>query len=612
MNNNEEVYSELLSDLQVLLNQLLAFENEHAEFIHHSHKNHKASTINLIHYLGLRRHDLRALQSRLALAGLSSLGRSEPDVVLNLESIIYLLETALQGKNECHEKHTRPKKLISGALTLKKNADNIFGSNSLNRDTRILVTLSSESSDDYALVKEMMLKGMNCARINCAHDDAPTWQRMIRNIKRAANELGQECKILMDLAGPKLRTGEIAFEPSVIKIKPERNIYGQVLAPAKLLIYPKYYSDPLLNDTCIPVSDSLLTHANIGDTIELIDARGAKRQLKLVDKKGKVFWGECNNTLYITAGIKLKLSRALKPRHPKRGEVEDLGNSEKKIRLYLGDHLILTRLQFPGMPVEYTASGHVLFPAKISCSLPEIYSMVNLGERILIDDGKIEGVIESINSDELLIKITQAGDRGEKLLADKGINLPDSTLTLDALTLNDIQNLEFIVKNADMVGYSFCRSANDVELLQKNLNKLHAENLTIILKVETRAAFEHLPAMFFSVLRSSNAGVMIARGDLAVECGYERLAELQEEILCLSQAAHLPLIWATQVLEGVAKNGKPSRAEITDAAMSERAECVMLNKGPHIIEAIVMLDNILLKMQGHQTKKTSLLRQLHW
>jgi pyruvate kinase len=79
-----------------------------------------------------------------------------------------------------------------------------------------------------------------------------------------------------------------------------------------------------------------------------------------------------------------------------------------------------------------------------------------------------------------------------------------------------------------------------------------------------------------------------------------------------SEAAHLPVIWATQVLEGLAKSGKPSRAEITDAAMGERAECVMLNKGPHIIEAIQTLDDILLRMQGHQQKKSALLRRLHW
>jgi pyruvate kinase len=105
---------------------------------------------------------------------------------------------------------------------------------------------------------------------------------------------------------------------------------------------------------------------------------------------------------------------------------------------------------------------------------------------------------------------------------------------------------------------------------------------------------------------------MIARGDLAVELGYERLAEVQEEILWLAEAAHVPLIWATQVLESMAKRGLPSRAEITDAAMGERAECVMLNKGPHVLEAIQALDDILLRMEAHQHKKRSMLRRLHW
>ena len=99
---------------------------------------------------------------------------------------------------------------------------------------------------------------------------------------------------------------------------------------------------------------------------------------------------------------------------------------------------------------------------------------------------------------------------------------------------------------------------------------------------------------------------------MAVECGYERLAEVQEEILWLCEAAHIPVIWATQVLDTLAKSGVPSRAEITDAAMGERAECVMLNKGPHIIAAIRVLDNILQRMSDHQLKKSSMMRQLRW
>ena len=112
-------------------------------------------------------------------------------------------------------------------------------------------------------------------------------------------------------------------------------------------------------------------------------------------------------------------------------------------------------------------------------------------------------------------------------------------------------------------------------------------------------------------MHSPKIGVMIARGDLAVECGWERLAEAQEEILWICEAAHVPVIWATQVLESLAKSGVPSRAEITDAAMGERAECVMLNKGPHLVEAVRVLDNILRRMEAHQSKKSARLRRLH-
>jgi pyruvate kinase len=103
---------------------------------------------------------------------------------------------------------------------------------------------------------------------------------------------------------------------------------------------------------------------------------------------------------------------------------------------------------------------------------------------------------------------------------------------------------------------------------------------------------------------------MIARGDLAVELGYERMAEIQEEILWLAEAAHVPVIWATQVLENLVRNGEPSRGEMTDAAMAARAECVMLNKGPYVVEAVLVLDRLLTRMAEHQTKKTPRLRAL--
>jgi pyruvate kinase len=105
---------------------------------------------------------------------------------------------------------------------------------------------------------------------------------------------------------------------------------------------------------------------------------------------------------------------------------------------------------------------------------------------------------------------------------------------------------------------------------------------------------------------------MIARGDLAVELGWARLAEMQEEILWLAESARVPVIWATQVFEQLIRENQPTRAEMTDAAMSQRAECVMLNKGPFVLDAITLLDDIAGRMQGHQLKKSARLRALHW
>src|SRR5271168_2189124 len=154
---------------------------------------------------------------------------------------------------------------------------------------------------------------------------------------------------------------------------------------------------------------------------------------------------------------------------------------------------------------------------------------------------------------------------------------------------------------------SFVRNPSDVEQLLDALSRLGGDSLGIVLKIETRQAFGHLPQLLLTAMRHPRVGVMIARGDLAVEGGYARLAELQEEILWLCEAAHLPVIWATEVLDNLARTGRPTRSEVTDAAMAQQAECIMLNKGPHIDDAISVLDDILTRMAGHQRKKTALL-----
>ena len=271
----------------------------------------------------------------------------------------------------------------------------------------------------------------------------------------------------------------------------------------------------------------------------------------------------------------------------------------------------MTREPVPGKPARTDAAGRTLSPAVISCTLPEIFPQVRVGETVWFDDGKIGGIIRQVQSDALHVEITHARPKGDRLGADKGINLPDTTIDLPAMTPKDVEDLRFVVAHADLVGMSFVRHERDVYELQSRLRELKGERLGIVLKIETRQAFERLPNLMLAAMRQHPAGVMIARGDLAVECGYERMAEVQEEMLWFCEAAHMPVIWATQVLESLTKTGQPSRAEITDAAMGERAECVMLNKGPHIVEAVMALDDILRRMEDHQSKKSSRLRPLH-
>ncbi len=249
-----------------------------------------------------------------------------------------------------------------------------------------------------------------------------------------------------------------------------------------------------------------------------------------------------------------------------------------------------------------------------NCTIPQILSQLKVNDNIWFDDGKIGAKVKSLSPEGVLLEITHARTKGEKLRPDKGINFPDTTLHLSPLTSKDRRDLDFIALHADIIGYSFVQQATDIDLLQLELQARLGANWrqpAIVAKIETPEAVKNLPELIVRAAGKQPFGVMIARGDLAVEIGYQRLAEIQEEILWLCQAAHVPVIWATQVLENLVKKRTPSRAEMTDAAMAERAECVMLNKGVYITEAVTILDDVLTRMEAHQSKKTPQLRALH-
>jgi len=609
-------YVALLEELEALQRELVSAEKAAAKKLKKINAHLMPSAVNLIHYLALRRRDVRPLQKKLAAAGLSSMGRAESHVLDNLHNIVVLLQHAL-GKPIQKFPSTAIDPSSISFRQLEENTNALFGHAAPNRWSRIMVALPTEAASQYQLVREMLLEGMNCARINCAHDDPSAWKSMVEHVRQASRETGRPCRVLMDLAGPKLRTGEIAPGPGVIKCRPHRDIYGNLIAPARIWLYPegKSASFQTQADACVPVEEDWLRQLMPREVIKFVDARGSRRSIRLMEQYGAGFWGECDQTAYFKSGIKLHCasdSISGKLCATRTGKVGILPSKPEVIRLRRGDHLILTREQTAGHPGRLSTDGHLVSPATIACSMPEVFDYVKSGERVLFDDGRIGGVVRNAGAEVIVVEITQARDGGEKLLTDKGINLPDTRMEISGLTKTDIAHLPFIVQHADIVGLSFVHRPADIELLQKQLHQLEGQKPGIIIKIETRSAFEQLPELLLTLLRWPVVGVMIARGDLAVECGYERLAEVQEEILWLSEAAHIPVIWATQVLENLARSGKPSRAEVTDAAMSERAECVMLNKGPHIIQAIQMLDNILQRMQQHQHKKRALLRQLHW
>jgi len=277
------------------------------------------------------------------------------------------------------------------------------------------------------------------------------------------------------------------------------------------------------------------------------------------------------------------------------GEVDVLG------RARVGDDLYLWKRGAP------PPSGPGIV---VGCTMPEVLGALTAGERVFYDDGKLSGVVRELTGDGARIEIRFARKERVKLRPGKSLNFPDSKLQVPSLTEKDLSDLEFVARHADMVGLSFVRSVGHVEHLQRELARLGASELGIVLKIETTQAFESLPRLLLTALRSPHVGIMVARGDMAIELGFERLAEAQEEVLWLSEAAHVPVIWATQVLEGLSKTGVPSRAEVTDAAMAGRAECVMLNQGAYQLEALRFLRNVLERMEQHQQKKRSMLRLL--
>ncbi|MDN3641145.1 pyruvate kinase [Lutimonas halocynthiae] len=597
---------EILVALDSVIDRISEFEHKYEDQLSSVHPNYAQSAKNLVHYLALRSFNINIFQDKLEDLGLPFTLESQNNILynmLNFRTVINsLMHNELIEEEQEHINNKEVKKI------LKNNYQALFGKIRNKRKTAILVTQPLDAANHIEFTKTLLKLGMDCARINCAHDDEIIWKQIIDNIK--ANE--EHCKIMMDLAGPKLRTGKMKPGPKVIHIKPKKNTLGQVIEPAKIWLAP-YGVRPPLNkevDAVIPVNKKWLRKTKKGSYIIFRDSRDKKCKIKIKGKEDRGRWGSCSDSAFVITGTLLNVFLEKKSTSEIHS-VQELLPLEEVIFLFEGDLLRLDKKAILGEPAIYDHEGNLIELAHISCTLPEIFDTVKSGEEVYFNDGKIGGLVKEIYPDHLIIGITNAKKKGGKLKADKGINFPNSDLGVSGLTKKDKTDLKFVARHADAVNFSFVNNKQDVEELLDELKKLKAK-MGIILKIETKEAYRNLPSILLKAMENYPVGVMIARGDLAIEAGWKNFAIIQEEILQLCDAAHLPDIWATQVLENLAKKGIPTRAEITDVAMAQRADCVMLNKGPYIEKAVRMLDKVIRKMQRIQKKKMTLLPKLEF
>lgn len=225
----------------------------------------------------------------------------------------------------------------------------------------------------------------------------------------------------------------------------------------------------------------------------------------------------------------------------------------------------------PGDILTFTNEKCVGTLEKIYVSYPNLAGDVKLGNKILIDDGKIEVVVKDITrSKDVKVEVTIGGILSSK----KGINLPDTKISLPALTEKDLADLEFIIEQeCEWVALSFVRSVKDLVILRSKLQEKKSKT-KIIAKIEKPEAITNIR----DIILESDA-IMIARGDLGVEMPVEKVPMIQKEIIrkCMHRAK--PVIVATQMMESMMDRVKPNRSEITDVANAvlEGADAVMLS-----------------------------------
>jgi pyruvate kinase len=572
----------LLADLRRLRHDLAAIERRERHTLASISPAYSLSARNLLHVIAFHAANHPGLATALRERGLSSLEDCDAHLAASLAAVIRVVER-LEGEATSSDLEPQGPSHHQSLELQTAHSQALFGPSAQLGTRVIMVTLPSEAADHPTLVAELVEAGMGLARINCAHDGPAIWQRVIEKVRRANAASGRSCRVAMDLAGPKLRTGPLPPANGVVDGRPRRDRYGRLLAPARLLAVPvSMESTAFAQETVLPILDEGWTGLEPGQRLRGRDGSGRWRELRVMEVGATGLRLSSHQRCRFTSGLRFAqeggegyLVVAPLPPLP----------AERVVRV--GDRLRLTA----AVSADLDA---------ISCSCPEVFPFLRVGEPVVFDEGRIRAVVEAVGDEEVALRITEARPQGARLRSDKGINLPNSTLAMPSLTAKDVRDLEFAAAHADILNYSFVHSTADIEALHDQLARQGRERIGLVLKIETRRAFLNLPRLLLAAMgQDAPLGVMIARGDLAIECGWEALAEIQEEILRLCAAAHVPCIWATQVLDSMVRHGTPTRAEITDAAMGARAEALMLNKGPNLTATVHILHTIAHRVEAH-------------
>lgn len=234
---------------------------------------------------------------------------------------------------------------------------------------------------------------------------------------------------------------------------------------------------------------------------------------------------------------------------------------------------------------------------KVSVTYPHLTDDVKQGDKILIDDGLIELSVQELTDKEIICRVVNGGELGQR----KGINVPNVSVNLPAITEKDKQDILFgIGQGVDFIAASFVRKAEDVLEIKRFLKENGAENIDVIAKIENAEGVQNID----SILEVTD-GVMIARGDLGVEIPPYQVPYIQKTIIEKCNHRYLPVITATQMLDSMIRNPRPTRAEVADVANAiyDGTDAIMLSgetaMGKYPLEAVRMMVQIAKETEQH-------------